>query len=358
MKIFRNFDWTLLLLVLAISSFGLIILNSIVPTLVFQQLLWFGLSLILFFIFSQINYQSYRHLAWIFYLSSIAFLILTLIFGQVSRGSVRWLGIGEARFQPSEIVKPFLILFFASFFSQEDKLNLKRALYSFLLMIIPVFLIFLEPDLGSSLVVIAFWLGMILAKGVKFKWVISACGFLFLFLPLAWRFLKDYQKQRIYTFLNPQLDPLNSGFNVIQSMIAVGSGQFFGRGLGRGTQSHLQFLPERHTDFIFASLSEEMGFLGTFILLILFFFLLLRLLTLAKNASDQFAFFIYIGVFSFLFCQIAINLGMNIGLLPVTGITLPLVSYGRSSLTAVLITLGIVAGINRGREDKQMVEIR
>ena len=358
MKIFRNFDWILLLLILGIGSFGLVVLKSIVPDLVIQQLLWLGLSLILFFVFSQIDYQNYRRLTWIFYLASIVLLIVTLIFGQVSRGSARWLGIGEARIQPSEIVKPFLILFFAAFFTQEEKLSLKRALYSLFLMIIPVLLIFLEPDLGSSLVVIAFWLGMILAKGIKAKWLISAFSFLVLFLPLAWRFLKDYQKQRIYTFLNPQIDPLNSGFNVIQSMIAVGSGQFLGRGLGRGTQSHLRFLPERHTDFIFASLSEEIGFLGTFILLALFFFLLWRLLNLAKNASDQFAFLIYIGVFSFLFCQIMINLGMNIGILPVTGITLPLVSYGRSSLTAVIVALGIVAGINRGREDKQIVEIR
>ena len=358
MKIFRNFDWVLLLLTLGIGSFGLIILKSIVPELFFQQLLWFGLSLILFFIFSQINYQSYRHLTWIFYLFSVGFLILTLIFGQVSRGSARWFGVGEARLQPSEIVKPLLILFFAAFFSQEENLSLKRALYSLLLMIIPVSLIFLEPDLGSSLVVIAFWLGMILAKGIKAEWLIGAFTFCLLFFPLAWHFLKDYQKQRIYTFLNPQMDPLNSGFNVIQSMIAVGSGQFLGRGLGRGTQSHLRFLPERHTDFIFASLSEEMGFLGTFLLLALFFFLLWRLLNLAKNASDQFASLIYIGVFSLLFCQIIINLGMNIGILPVTGITLPLVSYGRSSLTAIIVTLGIAAGINRGREDKQMVEIR
>lgn len=358
MRIFRNFDWVLLFLILGIAFLGIIILKSIVPSLVIQQLIWLGLGLFLFFIFSQIDYQNYRRFAWIFYFASIFFLLITFILGRTIRGSIRWLEIGGVSLQPSEMVKPFLVLFFANFFSQDETINLKKVLYAFFLLIIPTALIFLQPDLGSSLIVIAFWLGIVLAKGIKTKWLFGAGSFLILFLPLSWRFLQDYQKQRISTFLNPQLDPLGSGFNVIQSVIAIGSGQFFGRGLGRGTQSHLRFLPERHTDFIFASLSEELGFLGTFILLSLFFFLLWRILNLAKNSREQFAYLIYIGVFSLLFSQIIINLGMNLGILPVTGITLPLISYGGSSLVSTMIALGIIMSIDKDHEKKQIVEIK
>jgi rod shape determining protein RodA len=358
MRRFFNFDWLILILVLAIGLIGLLAVKSIAPTLFLSQLIWFILGLGLFFLFSQINYQVYQRAGWYFYFGSLIFLLVTFIFGQVTRGAVRWIQIGSFNLQPSEIVKPFLILFFASFFGDEQEKSLKRLLQSFGFLILPVLLIFLQPDLGSSLVVFFIWLGMVLARGIKIKWLFFGGGFLAIFLPLAFRFLKDYQKQRIYTFLNPQGDPLGSGFNVIQSMIAVGSGKIFGRGLGRGTQSHLRFLPEKHTDFIFASLAEEIGFLGVLVLLGLFFFLLWRILILAKNASDQFAHFICIGVFSLLFIQIFINIGMNLGILPITGITLPLISYGGSSLVSTMVALGIISSLNRFKERKDIVEIR
>ncbi len=357
MRFFRHFDWLIFFLALIIALLGLVVLKSIAPSLITQQIIWLVLGLFFFFIFSQIDYRHYPRFVWLFYFGSIFFLLLTFIFGRVIRGSVRWLEIGGLGLQPSEIVKPFLLLFFAVFFASEE-INLKKIFKGFLLLLPPFLMIFFQPDLGSSLLVLFFWLGIILAKGMKGKWLVLTFSFFLLILPLFWFFLKDYQRQRLLTFLNPQIDALGSGFNVIQSMIAVGSGQFLGRGLGRGTQSHLSFLPERHTDFIFASLAEELGFIGSFLLVGLFFLLLWRILNLARNSRDQLAFLIYIGVFTLLFSQIFVNLGMNLGLLPVTGITLPLVSYGGSSLLSTMIALGIVVGIGKEREEKQVVEIR
>ncbi len=358
MKRFFNFDWVLLILILSLGLVGLLAIKSIAPSLFLTQFIWFILGLVLFFLFSQINYHIYREIRWYFYFFSIAFLLFTFIFGQITRGAVRWIQIGNFNLQPSEIVKPFLILFFASFLSEGEEKNLKKLLQSLLFLILPVTLIFLQPDLGSCLVIVFIWLGMVLASGIKTKWLIFSGAFLAIFLPVAFFFLKDYQKERIYTFLNPQRDPLGSGFNVIQSMIAVGSGKIFGRGWGKGTQSHLRFLPEKHTDFIFASLAEEVGFMGVLILLTLFFFLLWRILILAKNTPNQFAYLICIGVFSLFFIQIFINIGMNLGILPITGITLPLISYGGSSLVSSLTALGIVSSLKRSKEKKEIVEIR
>ena len=166
---------------------------------------------------------------------------------------------------------------------------------------------------------------------------------------MVWRFLKDYQRARVLSFLNPYSDPLGTGYNVIQAVISVGSGKFFGRGLGRGTQSHLYFLPERHSDFIFASLAEELGFLGASLLLVFYFLLLFQILKIAKNAADDFGFLIVTGVFSHLSFQILVNIGMNLGLLPITGITLPLVSTGGSSLLATMVSLGLVENVGRSR---------
>lgn len=357
LRFFRNFDWLLFSLALIIAFLGLVVIKSIAPSLMPQQFVWLVLGVVFFLLFSQIDYQNYRHFSWFLYFGCLAFLALTLLLGQVTRGSVRWLEIGGFRLQPSEMVKPFLIVFFAVFFTNGE-LTLKKLLWGFFLLVVPFVLVFLQPDLGSSLVLAAFWLGIVLGKGIKVKWLLGAGSLFLLCLPLVWFLLKGYQKERLLTFLNPQVDPLGSGFNVIQSMIAVGSGQFFGRGLGRGTQSHLRFLPERQTDFIFASLAEELGFLGSLVLLGLFFLLLWRILHLARNNHEELSFLICLGVFSLVFTQLFVNLGMSLGILPVTGITLPLVSYGGSSLVSTMISLGLVAGLGKQKENKEMVEIR
>lgn len=356
-KLLKNFDLVIFLTVIILLFLGLITLRSIAPSLAAQQFFWAILGLGLFFVFSQVDYRAYQKFSWFFYFGSIFFLLLTFLFGTITRGAIRWIQIGSLTIQPSELVKPFLILFFAWFFAKSEEISFKKILQGGGLLVLPVLLIFFQPDLGSSLVMIFIWFGLVLARGIKGKWLFAG-GFLILFFPFAWRLLKDYQKQRIYTFLNPTSDPLGSGFNVIQSIIAIGSGQFFGRGLGRGTQSHLRFLPERHTDFIFASLAEELGFLGAIILLALFSLLLWRILNLATKTNNQFAYLIYIGVFSLLFVQIFINIGMNLGLLPITGITLPLISYGGSSLASTMMGLGITQSLTRVKGEEKMVEIR
>ncbi len=356
-KRFFSFDWVILGLVLILLFLSLFILKSIFPSLFIQQVIWVILGLIVFFIFTHIDYRHYERFSWLFYFASIFFLLVTVLFGAITRGSVRWLQVGGFSIQSSELVKPFLILFFAFLFS-DDKIGLKKLIKSGFLMALVALLVFFQPDLGSSLVIVFVWLGMLLAKAVKGRWLLFGVAILSLFLPLIWHFLRDYQKERIFTFLNPSADPLGSGFNLIQSKIAIGSGQLFGRGLGRGTQSHLQFLPERQTDFIFASLAEELGFIGAVILILLFFFLLLRILLLAVNIEDRFASLVCLGVFSLLFIQVFVNIGMNLGLLPITGLTLPLLSYGGSSLLSTMMALGIVNNIAKVKNREKTVEIR
>jgi len=220
---------------------------------------------------------------------------------------------------------------------------------------LPIFLIFRQPDLGTTLVILAVWLGMILAQGLELKFLLSLLILSAVGLPFSWLFLKDYQKLRILTFLNPESDPLGAGYNLIQAMIAVGAGGIFGRGLGRGTQSQLAFLPEARTDFIFASLAEELGLFGSLILLLLFLFLSLRILKAAREAPDDFGYYLCAGVFSLLTFQVFVNVGVNIGILPITGITLPLVSQGGSSVLAVMTCLGLVESVARARKKKEEI---
>ncbi|PIS13944.1 rod shape-determining protein RodA [Candidatus Shapirobacteria bacterium CG09_land_8_20_14_0_10_47_13] len=344
-KLALRFDWLLLGAIVCLLIFSLLIIWSIAPAVFPEQLIFALFGLGLFFVFSQIDWRIYPGLAWLFYAASLAILGVTFIFGTVSRGAVRWIQIGSLTIQPSELAKPLLILFFAYFFSREENLSLKRALWGGLLLLLPAILVFAQPDLGSAIIISLFWLAIVLGAGLSGKWLAAGAGLVLLMLPLAWRFLKDYQRQRIYTFLNPSLDPLHSGYNIIQSIIAVGSGQLFGRDLGMGTQSHLRFLPERHSDFIFASIAEELGFLGVGVLLVIFVLLLWRILRVAQAAEDRFAMLVCLGVFAMVFGQFFINAGMNLGLLPVTGITLPLVSSGGSSLVAILVSLGLVENV-------------
>jgi len=274
-----------------------------------------------------------------------------LVSGVVTRGAVRWLEIGAQQFQPSEFSKVALILFLASLLRKRcGSVSRKIFLLSLASTMLPVVLVYFQPDLGTAIILLTIWLGLIIAAGLKpvnlFLMLAGGLGFL---VPL-WSLLKDYQRQRILNFLNPALDPLGGGYNVLQSTIAVGSGQIWGRGFGRGTQSHLQFLPEYHTDFIFASLSEEWGFVGSTLLLLFFAVLLLRILVIAREARDDFGSLLVVGVFSFLLPQVFINTGMNLGLMPITGIPLPLVSYGGSSLWVTMMALGLVQSVAMRRK--------
>lgn len=346
-KLLVGFDWSLLGVSLAILTLGLITLVSIAPTSFYQQLVSAFLGLLLFFVFSQLDYRIFAKTGWLFFFGSLLFLVTPLIFGTITRGSLRWIQLGKMTLQPSELVKPFLILNFAAFFSANGQFSWRRLATGLAWLTLPILLIFGQPDLGSSLVVFGAWLGVALAAGVANRWFLWGGLGVGLAFPLIWRYLQPYQKSRLLSFLDPTRDPLGANYHLIQAKVAVGSGQLWGRGWGRGTQSHLHFLPERYTDFIFASFAEEFGFLGSLILILLFAFLFFRLLLIAQKAKDNFGFLISLGIFSLIFSQFFINIGINLGLLPVTGIPLPLVSYGGSSLLAIMICLGIAENIAR-----------
>lgn len=354
---FKKIDFFLFLPIVFLLGFGLIIISSISPNYLSNHLFYVLISLVVFLLFSFVDMDVLYPFSPVIYLLSIGFLVLPFIFGTVTRGAVRWIHIGTLTIQPSEIVKPFLALFSAWYWSKKEFSF--RKLLVFCLFFVPVLLlIFFQPDLGSTLVVFSILLGTVLLSKIRIKDVLFLSLLTAFILPAFWFLLKDYQKTRIIHFINPYLDPLGDGYNLIQSKIAVGSGGLFGRGLGHGTQSHLAFLPERHTDFIFASLSEEMGLFGGMIVIILFLILFLRILKIAKESKERHFFMFVMGLFFYLFFQTVVNIGMNIGLLPITGITLPLVSYGGSSLLATMISFGFIEAVSRKKKDEQVIEIK
>lgn len=359
MKIFQGIDRIVLISFFILFSLSLTMIWSLSPQLFLHQLLFIIIGLILFFFFSRIDGEAFRGFSWLVYLLSLVFLFSTFIFGQITRGAVRWIEVGAFTFQPSELIKPFVIFFFACFLAEIDKIDLKALFLSFLLLLPPLFLVFIQPDLGSSLVILVSWLGIVFAGGLNFLLLLGG-SFLFLILtPLFWFLMKSYQRERILSFLNPYKDPLKTGYHVIQSMIAVGSGGLFGRGLGRGSQSQLLFLPERQTDFIFASLVEELGFVGGCLLLLAYGLLFYRILKIGLRSTSRLTQLFCLGFFSQMIFQVFVNIGMNMGMVPITGVTLPLVSYGGSSLVATMIGLGIAIGMGRFSSDKaEALEIK
>ncbi len=342
-------DVTITLSAFLLLTLGILVIYSSDNQLAFLQLLFAVIGFTLFWIISQLELDFFHGYLKPAYITIIIMLLIVLALGVESRGSIRWIPLGPFRFQPSEFAKPVFILCLAKFWTDNNP-SWKNIVKSFGLLA-PVFLlIFKQPDLGTALTLGAIWLTMLVAANTSvIKLTLMGLSAVVM-LPVSWLFLHDYQKNRIFSFLSPTNDPLGVGYNVIQSTIAVGSGELMGRGLGRGTQSRLQFLPEFRTDFIFASIAEEFGFLGSFLLLSFYGFMLGRLLRLAALTADRFSGLVILGVLAMLIFQIAVNIGMNIGILPITGITLPLISYGGSSVIATLISLGFVSSVAKLRK--------
>ncbi len=335
-------NWQITLASFLLVCIGILIIFSSSRELAIQQIIFSILGLTFFLIVSQLDFHALVSFIKPAYFLIIFLLIAVLILGVETRGTLRWIPLGIFNIQPSEFAKPILILFLARFWS--NNIPSWRNIFKCLLWVLPIFiLIFKQPDLGSALTIAAIWLGMLFAAKVSLKKIIVIILISAFILPLGWHLLHDYQRQRIISFLAPQSDPLGRGYNLIQSTIAVGSGQFLGRGLGRGTQSRLQFLPEFRTDFIFASIAEEMGLLGSAVILSLYLFIIVYSLFLANKISDPANLLLIVGVVSMLLFQTFVNIGMNMGLLPITGITLPLISYGGSSLIATFICLGLIS---------------
>lgn len=323
------------------------------PSLFLTQVTFLIVGIVLAFIIYKVDPAVYLGFSPLIYLFCLGLLLITLVFGHSSRGATRWIGVGSFAPQPSELVKPLLAIFYADFLSRNDLNKFKNLLSYAVLAGLPVFLVLIQPDLGSALVLAALAFLTAIFSGLKISRLLPFFAVIAIGIPLMPKFLKPYQMDRFVSFVNPYHDPQGKGYNVIQSVIAVGSGGLIGKGVKLGTQSHLNFLPERHTDFIFASFAEEFGFLGVTILLLAYSFLLLSLQRSAHNIENKGLKILQFGIFSIFLFQVVVNIGMNLGVMPVTGITLPLFSYGGSSLISFVILLGLssrLLELNQGFE--------
>ena len=322
------------------------------------QLLFSVLAILAFIFFSQINYQSLKNYSSTIYTASIIILFLVLLVGVESRGSVRWFEFFGFRVQFSELLKPFLSLSLASFLASRNNYSLKL-FFLVLILLFPIwFLIFLQPDLGNAIIYFLVTIFVMFIFGFPLRYFLACLLLTTASFPFFWKFLREYQKQRILTFFHLNVDPLGTSYNAIQSVIAVGSGMFIGRGLGQGTQSALRFLPERHTDFIFATLSEELGFIGSTLILAAFGFLFYRIFLVYKNSDSIFSKIFAQAAFFLFLIQFFMNIGMNIGIMPIVGVSLPFVSYGGSSLLSSFILLGFLSSMSKGTDSKGVLEIR
>lgn len=320
-----------------------------------KQVIFAIIGLALFFLFSFIDYRFLRNYSAVIltlYVISIILLILLFIFGSRIKGAVSWFRFSSfsrgLSFEPVEVTKFALIALLAKYFSGRhiDFGLIRHIFISGFYVFIPVVLVLLQPDLGSAVLLIFIWLGIMLISGIRIRHLLALLVVFAILAGVGWGFfLKDYQRARVLTFLSPQKDSLGRGYNVLQSIIAIGSGGFLGKGLGHGSQSQLNFLPEQHTDFIFATIAEEWGFFGISLILILWGIIFLRLFMIAISATTNFARLFIFGFMLLLLAHVSINIGMNMGFFPVTGIPLPLLSYGGSNLIITLITFGITQNI-------------
>ena len=352
----RRMDFTLIIAAAAIILMSLVIIGSATHIneasaggygFVQRQGVFAVLNVALAVFLMNFDYKMLQRYGMKLYWINIVLLLAVMLFGHSALGAQRWIQIGPVTLQPSEFSKVIMIVSLAALLEDKvGKLNTLQDLLPIALFVgVPFLLVLKQPDLGTSLVFIAIFLGMIFAAGVNLKLLGGLFGVGILASPILWHFLKDYQKMRILVFLDPNVDPLGSGYHIIQSEIAIGSGQLFGKGLFEGTQSQLDFLPENHTDFIFAVVGEELGFIGAAFLLVLYLILLWRGIRIAQDASDTFGMLLAVGITSMLAFHVLVNIGMTMGIMPVTGIPLPLMSYGVSSLTTNIMAIALLLNI-------------
>lgn len=356
-RLLRRVDYELLASSLAIIIYSLVVISSAThvntPS---EERFWYvqrqgvfaaiNIAVAIFFMnFDYRNLQPYGRRLYIF---NLVMLVAVMLFGHAALGAQRWIQIGPISIQPSEFSKLIMIICLAS--ALEEKIGALNSLQDLLPVAlyvgIPFLLVLKQPDLGTSLVFMAIFFGMVLACGIRLRLLFGIFLAAVAAMPVLWQFLKDYQKMRIMVFLDPNVDPLGSGYHIIQSKIAIGSGMLFGKGLFEGTQSQLNFLPENHTDFIFAVVGEEFGFVGAVILLLLYLIVMWRGIQIAKEARDTFGRLLAVGITSMLAFHVLVNVGMTTGIMPVTGIPLPLMSYGISSLTTNIMAIAILMNVH------------
>ncbi|MBW1721428.1 MAG: rod shape-determining protein RodA [Deltaproteobacteria bacterium] len=359
-RLLQNFDWILLLILAILAVISVLNLYSATypiresggSQIFLKQIYWFIIGFAVLLVMTTFDYHLLERLAYPVYLVSIGLLILVFVVGDIRSGSQRWISLGGLAVQPSELAKLSMVLILAKFFNEQGQVyeyRLRDLWRPFLYMAVPAVLILKEPDLGTALVLVTVSFSMILFAKIKWR------SFLILILsgiiaaPFIWINLKDYQQKRILTFLRPDMDPLGAGYHINQSKIAIGSGLFWGKGYLKGTQTRLHFLPEQHTDFAFSVLAEEWGFVGSVILLLLYFLLMLWGINIAKNSKDRFGTMIALGIVAIIFWQLVINVSMTTGLLPVVGIPLVMFSYGGSSTVSTMAGLGLLMNISMRR---------
>lgn len=353
----RDIDWPLLLITLAICAVGVLQIYSATLGTIFRdawlrQLIYAGLGLILFWIVSRMDYQKLLSLSLWMYGACLAGLIAVFIIGTVSGGARRWIPLfGGFKLQVSEFVKIVLVLLMARYFTdlKGEDLTWRDLLKGAGLVLIPMALVAKQPDLGTALTYMPVLLTGILLTGLRWQYLAVVVLVAALMLPAAWFALHDYQRARLTTFVDPSTDPRGSGYQVIQSMIAVGNGGLWGYGVTKGTQTQLQFLPISHTDFIFSSFAEEHGFVGVVVVLGLYFLLLMQVVQNAQTAPDRAGMYICMGIAGILLFHVLVNVGMVIGRMPVTGIPLPLMSFGGSNTLSIFAMLGLVNNVRLRR---------
>ncbi len=356
---YQHFDWLLVLAPLLLITIGTVMIYNTTGTTegfdtsnllqdpTFRQILFATVGLLALFFLSALDYNLYGTLYLPIYALIVGMLAIVIVNGQILHGAQRWIDLGFTQLQPSEFAKLLLVLVLARFLSdhRQDLSQWRTLFISLAIMGLPAALVYLEPDLGTSLVLGFIWLVMILAAGLSWRQLTILAIVGLIIAPVVLLTLQPYQRDRLTTFMNPEADPLGSGYNVTQARIAIGSGGAWGLGVGGGTQSQLRFLRIRHTDFIFSVIGEELGFWGGVFFFAVFAFMILRLLRAAMVARSTFGRLIAVGYAASLFFQSFVNLGMNLGLMPVTGIPLPFVSSGGSSLVTYLMMIGIVESI-------------
>ncbi len=356
--------WIHTLLIVAIGLMALYsasFQNIRVTQQVFYDQLFCGLcGLGIMYFLTRMDYRKFYDAAYIFYVFNILLLIFVLIMGRYALGARRWMEIGMISFQPSEFVKLSLIFALGRYLSNrrptlsfnllsKAQLLFRDLIFPFLLTFAAMVLIFKQPDLGTSLLLFGIFLVMVFVSGIEYRYLVGFGAFCLALIPFGWHLLRDYQKDRLLVFLNPNIDPLGAGYTIIQSKIAIGSGQWLGKGWLSGTQNQLNFLPERHTDFIFSVIGEEWGLLGALVLIYCYFVLIDCGFKIIEQIKDKFGMFVAVGIIGNLSLQVVINIAMVMGLCPVVGITLPLVSWGRSSLLVSMIMIGFLLNLNRKR---------
>lgn len=349
----RALNWSVVALVTIICCIGFALLYSVaggsLEPWAGRQIVRFGVGILLLLVVATVHIRTWYQLAYPIYGATLLLLIATEFLGRMGKGAERWIDIGPLQLQPSELMKLALILALSRFLHGvllDDVSRPTRLLPALLLILVPAGLVLMQPNLGTATILIAGGCGLIFLAGLSWKIIVPVIAIGLAVIPIGWEFaLKDYQKQRVQTFLDPDSDPLGAGYNITQSKIALGSGGVFGKGFGQGTQSRLNFLPEKQTDFIFTVLGEEFGLFGLLILMGLYLALLMQGVSIAMDTRSQFGRLVAMGVSLNFLLYILINTSMSMGLIPVVGIPLPLVSYGGTALMTVLIGFGLMLSV-------------